>query len=53
MGVFFEQPVVVVDRQIADGFAEVVQKAIADLAAFNNFSGQHRKVGEQVVSAAL
>ena len=47
-----EEAVVIVDRQVAQRLAEVVQEAVAHGAAVDDPAGHHRQTGQQVVAAA-
>ena len=48
-----ERAVMVVDRQVAEGLAEIVQEPVADRAAVHDPAGQDRQEGQQVVAAPL
>ena len=48
-----ERAVMVVDREVAEGLAEIVQEPVADRAAVDDAAGHHRQERQQIVAAAL
>src|SRR5436190_17187220 len=53
MGVVAEQAIMMIDREITERPAKIVEKTIAQRTTIDNPSGKHREKREQIVTAAL
>jgi len=51
MGIFGKDGIVIVRHTVAEGFAKIGQEGVGGVAAFYDFAGDHRQIGNGVVAA--